>query len=61
MEDAAPMKVTVNMKPEIRALVAEGSKADSRSISSLIEILVREHVPKIIELRKSLTKEEKIN
>ena len=55
------MKVTVNMKPEIRALVAEGSKADSRSISSLIEILVREHVPKIIELRKSLTKEEKIN
>jgi hypothetical protein len=52
------MKVTVNMKPEIKALLAEASKADSRSISGLIEILAREYAPRIIEGRKGLKSQQ---
>ena len=48
------MKVSISISPEVKALATEASKADRRTMSALIELLVLEHAPKIIEARKGL-------
>jgi hypothetical protein len=48
--------LTLSMDPKVKALAVEASRADRRSISGLIEVLLLEHAPKIIEaqVRKGL-------
>jgi hypothetical protein len=40
--------LTLSIDPKVKALAVEASRADRRSISGLIEVLVLEHAPKII-------------
>jgi len=50
------MTTTMNLhlNQEVKNLLAEAAKLDRRSISALVEILVMENCPKIIEARRGL-------
>ena len=46
--------MNLHLNQEVKNLLAEAAKLDRRSISALVEILVMENCPKIIEARRGL-------
>ena len=46
--------MNISVDPQVKALAAEAAKADRRSVSALLEILILENCPKIIESRKAI-------
>jgi hypothetical protein len=50
-----PVTLNLSVDPEVKALAAKAAKADRRSVSALMEILILEQCPKIIESRSKMT------
>jgi hypothetical protein len=48
------VNMTVAVDPRVKQLALAASKADRRTLSALIEILVLEHAPRLIEARRGL-------
>jgi hypothetical protein len=46
--------MNISVDPQVKALAAEAAKADRRSISALLEILILENCPQIIESRRGM-------
>jgi hypothetical protein len=46
--------MNITLDPQVKALAAEAARADRRSVSALLEILILENCPKIIESRKGI-------
>jgi hypothetical protein len=46
--------MNISIAQELKTLVAEAARADRRSVSGLLEVLILENCPKIIESRKEI-------
>jgi hypothetical protein len=46
--------MNISVAPQVKALAAEAARADRRSVSALLEILILENCPKIIESRRDI-------